>query len=480
MANAVRTNAVFVFDNFEVDQLDGKARAQAIHGFESTLRKISVPHMNKCLFVLVSSSVPGEILNRSPTRSMGLASSMAIKPLTIPALTSANALVLAKQMLPVDPMTLMLAGRNLAGEMVRIAQTCSLATIRKMAAIYTIDPNATHIARKCMMEGIESELSMDEKLCAACMLTGLPHFNEGHAWALCRDAFQNNLLRWRVAWQGLVDVGWVGYSPCLGFWLPTYSVISTPVESSVPISLATQVKSYIFYWAAELVRLNNFSYDSSAHLLTHDKYRKHFRSVLCNFLSPDNAISANATNNDIFTEELRLFNPNTDLKPLGLIVTGRLERVLSLRYSDAFGLAVAQGVLATLASEKEGLFYMKALANVGSQLIRANRLLEAEELITSLTARSFIDFKDMPKYDRALFSALAANMYRVKKRFVDCKAALLAAQGHLEQDSNLKSVSEYTPGTLNWVKRTIIKCDEEDEKERKKIIVSGGKRCSIM
>ena len=484
LKNSVRNHGVIVFDNFEVDHLEGSARDQAVHGFETTLRKISGPFLTKCLFVLVSSSVPPDTLNRQPQKLFGSARPLVMNTMTIAALSEANALVLAKELLPVDPSTLMMAGRNLAGEMAQIAQTCSLGTIRKMAAILTIDPSAVHVAHKCMMEGIESEMTADEKLCASCMLTGLPHFNEGHAWALCRDAFEDNVLRWRVAWQGLVDVGWVASSPSLGFWLPANSVISSIVVSPAPISLSTQVRAYIFYWASELVRVNNFSYDSSAYLLNHDMYRKHFRAVLCNFLSPTSEsgieIASEAASKETFTEELRLYNPSSDLTPLGLIVAGKLERVLSLRYSDAFGLAVAQGVLSTLSAHKQSLIYMKALRDLASQLLRAKRMSEAEDLVTTIATRTLIEFKDLPLFDRALFSASSANMYLLKKRFVDCRNSLLVAQTYLEQDCKLKSVSEFTPGTLNWVKRSIIQCDTDDKLARTQLQLLTKKRACVV
>ena len=37
----------------------------------------------------------------------------------------------------------------------------------------------------------------------------LPPFDEALVWTLSKDLFDEDIVRWRIAWNGLIEVGWV-------------------------------------------------------------------------------------------------------------------------------------------------------------------------------------------------------------------------------------------------------------------------------
>lgn len=372
-------------------------------------------------------------------------------------LSEAKSMALAKELLPVDPVSLMTAGRRLAGDMSRLARQCSLTTIRKLAAIYTVDETAVDVGKRCTIEGIEGDMPADQALAAACMLTGLAHFTEGHAWALCQDAFQHDILRWRIAWQGLVDSGWILYSQGLGFWTPSQSIISKPqVVSWSPITANTQVRAYVFYWAHELVRISCYSYESSCSALMYDRFRQHLACVLSHFCPPMGSkwLVGKAP---LDTGSRLLSSSKDDMLRLAVTLAGGLERILTARYAPAMGVAITQSIQDALAASDsgEGAKLPVALASRDycSQLLRAKNVPAAEK-IRGLIASRMLD-PLTPSHEKGTFSIVLANLHLASHRVREAKVALAEASRFLEADAMKEKPWDFTVGTLAFVNRLL-------------------------
>jgi len=479
-----RFHATVVFDNLELENLSVEASNALIRGFKAAIRAVCAPFARKCHFVVVSSTFPK--LDKT------------MKEFLIPALSDTQANFLARELLPNDPASLVIAGRRLAGDMARLASSCSLSVVRKVAAIYTVDEGATLAAKKCIVEGTESDMTPDQLLCAACMLTDLQHFSEGHAWALCRAAFQDDVLRWRIAWLGLVEIGWVSYSQPLGYWIPPTSIVSklVVVSNDTTISLDTQVRAYLLYWAEQIVRVGSLTFDAEDIILVHDRYRAHFRSVMLNFLlipegtSPQNYFQFvgsrrlnpgsfgarfqsvmqtlarttprlkdpnNSPDNFSFVGP-RWVNPKKDLVDLAQQIAGGLERVLNARYAPEFAEAVTSGVKSTLL-ERQGLSYMRACRDHALQLLRLRRVGDALLCLQQQAATVLMDKAPgaMP-YDRGMFAIAMAIIQVSRAQTNEAKTLINDAKRHLNADLALgpSYSSEFTPGTLAFVDRAIL------------------------
>jgi hypothetical protein len=478
-----RFHATVVFDNLELENLSVEASNALIRGFKSAIRAVCAPFARKCHFVVVSSSFPK--LERT------------MKEFLIPALSDTQANFLARELLPNDPASLVIAGRRLAGDMARLASSCSLSVVRKVAAIYTVDDSATLAAKKCIVEGAESDMTPDQLLCAACMLTDLQHFNEGHAWALCRTAFQDDVLRWRIAWQGLVEVGWVSYSQPLGYWIPPSSIVSklVVVSNATTINLDTQVRAYLLYWAEQIVRVGSLTFDAEDIILVHDRYRAHFRSVMLNFLQiPETApqnyfqfVGSRRLNPRSFGSRFqsvmqtlsrttprlkdpndspdnfsfvgpRWVNPKKDLVDLARQIAGGLERLLNARYAPEFAEAVTNGVKSALLESQGLLPYMRACRDHALQLLRLRKVDAA--LLCLQQQAAFVSMDKAPgamPYDRAMFSIAMAIIHVSKAQTKEAKTLISDAKRHLNADIALgpSCSSEFTPGTLAFVDRAL-------------------------
>ena len=115
--------------------------------------------------------------------------------LGVPPLPVSAARKLAQALCPEAGDDLVKAGRRLAGEMCFLAAYADLATIRNVARrakgikdegeLYALCHDTVH-------QYLGADLSVDEKLLAACLLRDLAPFDLALAWAMTKDAFQND------------------------------------------------------------------------------------------------------------------------------------------------------------------------------------------------------------------------------------------------------------------------------------------------
>jgi hypothetical protein len=108
----------------------------------------------------------------------------------------------------------------------------------------------------------------------ALSLTTFSPFEETMIWELTKSAFNNDLVRWNIAWEGLIRENWLEYKPDIGgyfisdppIYLPTKNVTAVfythPYAWSSELCLNAQIQalqhlwdSYVFYWCGRLVDL---------------------------------------------------------------------------------------------------------------------------------------------------------------------------------------------------------------------------------
>ena len=313
----------------------------------------------------------------------------------VPPLSYKPAMALARSLQPVDSEALVLAGRYLPAEMVFLHRFCSLKTIRSIAAMRTKEdrdaaggtggagaasasgpgeasaakpkdsnngPGFAHslapgasvrrlwdAATNLILKDMLAHMSPDERLAASAIIPGTPPFGEGCAWALCREVFSGDLLRWRLAFRGLVRCGWllqmgdfglVTMAP-LGYVVPPpipntasapstggggnsgevppsgepkaarvkppppprkdagQAVTATPTGGGVggaaaagAMPLLSQVSIferrgslYLHYWASELTRIDLLSGENSINASLFDHGMAHFRIMLASLVA---------------------------------------------------------------------------------------------------------------------------------------------------------------------------------------------------
>ena len=115
--------------------------------------------------------------------------------LGVPPLPLSAARKIALALCPEAGDDLVKAGRRLSGEMCFLAAYADLATIRTIARrakgikdegeLYALCHETAH-------QYLGADLSVDEKLLAACLLRDLAPFDLALAWAMTKDAFQND------------------------------------------------------------------------------------------------------------------------------------------------------------------------------------------------------------------------------------------------------------------------------------------------
>ena len=196
----------------------------------------------------------------------------------VPPLSHKPALALARSLQLIDAEALVLAGRYLPAEMTFLHRYCSLKTIRTIASMRTkemrwetatttagvrggpgADNNTTppaardsssttfslplgpgtsvrrlwDVTTNLILGDIVAQMSPDELLAANAVIPGTPPISEACGWALCREVFSGDLLRWRLAFRGLVRCGWLIEMGDLGFvtFAPLGYIVPVPVKT---------------------------------------------------------------------------------------------------------------------------------------------------------------------------------------------------------------------------------------------------------
>lgn len=274
------------------------------------------------------------------------------------------ALALARSLQLIDAESLVLAGRYLPGEMAFLYRFCSLKTIRSIAALRTAKKSGSvdfrgavagrdgkrpssaspqplcpgssvmrlwDAATNLVLRDLLDSLSPDELLAASSIIPGVPPINDACSWAVCREAFNGDLLRWRVAYRGLIRSGWLVEAGDLGYLTfaplgyvvpvpesstlpptcppslpiesniasasleqsamskpppPPRTNLSPPAASSSPMALLEHLGAlYLHYWAGELVRIDDLCEENILHASSFDKHLPHYRIMLASMVA---------------------------------------------------------------------------------------------------------------------------------------------------------------------------------------------------
>ena len=279
------------------------------------------------------------------------------RKISIPPLSHKPALAMAKSLQWIDAEALVLAGRYCPGEMVLLHRFCSLKAIRAIASIRTKDrhgsdsvggkekkgagesgskgsgtkgransqtnqPVFSHslspgsslrrlwdATTNLLLKDILSVLSHDELLAAFAVIPGIPPIGEACGWALCRELFSGDLLRWRLAWRGLIRSGWLIQVGDLGFvtLAPLGYVVASPRTTALtgenhpnfpPVPPTEDITSengniirerrsslYLHYWAAELTRIDISCSENLLNFALFDRHYQHFRIMFASLVA---------------------------------------------------------------------------------------------------------------------------------------------------------------------------------------------------
>jgi len=132
---------------------------------------------------------------------------------------------------PNDPTSLAIAGRGLVGLMVTLASICSLKTIRLIAMEISkfqkskeypnesieIRIPSPHNVMEILYHGILNEISDDEALLLSCLLfrqstsDALYMFHESLIYFVSKEVFEDDILRYAIAFEGLKQAGILTY-----------------------------------------------------------------------------------------------------------------------------------------------------------------------------------------------------------------------------------------------------------------------------
>jgi hypothetical protein len=224
----------------------------------------------------------------------------------------------------VDPQALVTASGGLSGEIRYLAAMCSLSQYRAIARNmmdHECEANAIRDARSfCAAYIFAHTLSLDEKALAYCLsvFSRVTYFDVGMAFAVSGQIVDNDLTRWRLAWNRLLDLQWVQFHAEFGFVvspLPAHiSIIMNPQQQQVDTQQSQSSRkktsptkkkasvhtltycpnqqqlfdAYCIYWARELKRLNNAA-DQNPCVLEEFTFRlTHFSVLLqCVFYKPN-------------------------------------------------------------------------------------------------------------------------------------------------------------------------------------------------
>ena len=270
----VRKGSVIVFDNVDSENTNLETFFSEIikhHKEFSTKLCFIVTSINSCSFI--------NKLN-NPVH------------ITVDKLTNETAIRMASEMkpdvnqstlLPVDPIALQKAGENLPGKIVVLAKMCALNNVRELASALPEQEDssfgdALSQAEEICSSTVFADLSDDEKLCAKYILPEAAPFYEPLCWALCREAFGDDIARWNIAWKNLIEIGWIVSNGDVGYSLsylaakcPKTTVYGTDDIDTFEIDLWN---SYINYYAIVFLNMCGTLKSSS---IVKEQYHYHFR-----------------------------------------------------------------------------------------------------------------------------------------------------------------------------------------------------------
>ena len=135
----------------------------------------------------------------------------------------------------------------------------ALAKLQQQRQLISDDQLWIQHAKSIVAIEIFNQLTPDEQLLTTSLLGNICHFDEALVWSMSRKQFHNDILRWNIAWMGLLESGWVVRVPDLGY---SVSSIAAYVKTSCDVLDIQRLHEwYLSHWSDELVRVNIYAYN---------------------------------------------------------------------------------------------------------------------------------------------------------------------------------------------------------------------------
>ena len=173
------------------------------------------------------------------------------------------------------------------------AHTQDMGFLRKLSS----SPHE-HDARAIIASSLASMLTETEAVCARCLVPNIGMFPPSLAWALCRKQFSGDRIKWYIAWQGLLEKGWIVSYGDLGLNYSAYAdfdKLAVICGDRVNVSLQDQYDIYAVFWATALVgACTTWEINRATRVLMHFFYSnyQHFMIVLSLFPPASQQITA--------------------------------------------------------------------------------------------------------------------------------------------------------------------------------------------
>jgi hypothetical protein len=164
------------------------------------------------------------------------------------------------------------------------AHTQDMGFLRKLSS----SPHE-HDARAIIASSLASMLTETEAVCARCLVPNIGMFPPSLAWALCRKQFSGDRIKWYIAWQGLLEKGWIVAYGDLGLNYSVYAdfdKLAVICGDRINVSPQDQYDIYAVFWATALVgACTAWEINRATRVLMHFFYSnyQHFMNVLSLF-----------------------------------------------------------------------------------------------------------------------------------------------------------------------------------------------------
>jgi hypothetical protein len=162
----------------------------------------------------------------------------------------------------------------------------SLRDMRELAgktAAAGINGEALMTARVSNVCEVFHSFSADEKLLACCLCCHPGHFPMASLWAMSKDAYNGDVVRFKLAWDYLVEIEWIIQTPELGYKLSSLAQLIFATNSALEQQFLFD--NYVIFWTSELIRINKAGAEIPSAMDEFNRYCAHFRYVFNNILS---------------------------------------------------------------------------------------------------------------------------------------------------------------------------------------------------
>lgn len=188
---------------------------------------------------------------------------------------------------PIDIKSLVAGSERLTGMMESIARfPWSLSNFREFSNQICAageDLEAIKTARINAITTMFHSLNRESKLLACTLPWHDGHFSLRSIWSITKDIYSGDIIKFRIAWEGLVDAGWIVESSELGWRLSKLAALVQPSHTAIDGQFLYD--NYVLFWASELARINEAGAQSPNALDEFGRYSTHFRHVFDNLLS---------------------------------------------------------------------------------------------------------------------------------------------------------------------------------------------------